>query len=80
MAGGADAGVVSGSPSIATIARALVADPAYATALTERISARTEDRELVERLIAYARSRQATSGQALVRKVLTDAGVSWESL
>ena len=34
----------------------------------------------LERLIAYARGRQSTLGQAMARKVLTDAGVSWESL
>jgi len=31
-------------------------------------------------LIAYARSRQTTMGQAMARKVLTDAGISWEAL
>ena len=55
-------------------------DPGYVKALTERIAARTEDPEVIERLVAYARSRQATKGQAIARRILTDAGVSWESL
>jgi len=55
-------------------------DPGYVKALTERIAARTEDPEVIEKLVAYARSRQATKGQAIARRILTDAGVSWESL
>jgi hypothetical protein len=35
---------------------------------------------VIDRLVAYARSRQVSSGQAKVRRVLTDAGVSWEAL
>jgi hypothetical protein len=66
--------------SIAGITRALVEDPEFAKALTGRIAARTEDAAVIDALVAYARSRQATKGQALARKVLTDAGVSWESL
>lgn len=70
----------SGSDSIVEIARALIEDPEYRRALTEQIEKRTADRALVQRLIAYARDRQATKGQAMARKVLTDAGVSWEAL
>jgi CHASE3 domain sensor protein len=66
--------------SFAEIARALVEDPEYRKALTARLQARTVDTETMDRLIAYARSRQTTMGQAMARKVLTDAGVSWESL
>jgi CHASE3 domain sensor protein len=62
------------------IARTLAEDPEYRKALTARLQARTVDAETMDRLIAYARSRQTTMGQAMVRKVLTDAGVSWESL
>jgi hypothetical protein len=71
---------MTGSPSMAEIARALVEDPAYVASLTERIASRTEDSAVIERLVAYARSRQVTRGQAIARRVLTDAGVSWESL
>ena len=28
----------------------------------------------------YARDRQATASHAMARKILTDAGISWESL
>ena len=67
-------------PSFSEIMRALVEDPAYRRAFTERMTARDVDQPTIERLIAYARDRQATKGQAMARKVLTDAGVSWESL
>ena len=62
------------------IARALAEDPAFRRDLTARLQARTVDADIMDRLIAYARSRQATTGQAMARKVLTDAGVSWEAL
>jgi hypothetical protein len=65
---------------IAEMVRALVTDPAYRLALTERLAARTVDHATLQALIAYARSRQTTLGQAMARKVLTDAGVSWEAL
>ena len=55
-------------------------DPVYRLALTERLAARTIDDETLKALIAYARSRQTTMGQAMARKVLTDAGISWEAL
>lgn len=70
---------VSGD-SIFEIARALVEDPEYRRVLTEQLEARTADQVLVGRLIAYARDRHATTGQAAARKVLTDAGISWEAL
>jgi hypothetical protein len=66
--------------SLAEIIRALTTDSAYRSALTERLAARTVDQESVRELIAFARSRQATMGQAMARKVLTDAGISWEAL
>ena len=66
--------------SLAEITRALATDPAFRLALTERLAARTIDDETLQALIAYARSRQTTMGQAMARKVLTDAGVSWEAL
>ena len=62
------------------IARALAEDPEYRQALTKRLQARTVDADTMDQLIAYARSRQTTMGQAMARKVLTDAGVSWESI
>jgi len=64
----------------AAIVRRLADDPAYRVALTGQLAARTVDEETVQQLIAYARSRQTTMGQAMARKVLTDAGVSWEAL
>ena len=60
--------------------RAIGSDPDYRTALAARLAARTVDEETMGQLIAYARSRQTTVGQAMARKVLTDAGVSWEAL
>ena len=66
--------------SIAEITRALATDPAYRLALTERLAARAIDQETVHALIAYARSRQTSMGQAMARKVLTDAGISWEAI
>jgi hypothetical protein len=66
--------------SFEEITRALVEDPAYRQALTRRLAARTVDEGTLNRLIAYARSRQTTMGQAMARQALTDAGVSWEAL
>jgi hypothetical protein len=71
---------MDGRAQFAELTRALVADPAYRAALTRELAARTVDGELLRRLITYARSRETTIGQALARKVLTDAGVSWEAL
>lgn len=71
---------MSDDKPFAEIVRALAEDPDYRATLTARLQARTVDPETIERLIAYARSRQTTMGQAMARKVLTDAGVSWESL
>jgi hypothetical protein len=65
---------------ITEFARLIVTDPEYRNALTARLEARTEDPAIVQRLIAYARDRQATAGHAMARKILTDAGISWESL
>ena len=66
--------------SLAEVVRALTEDPEYRQALTERLQARSVDEGTMNQLITYARSRQTTMGQAMARKVLTDAGVSWESL
>ena len=66
--------------AFAHVVRSIVADPGYAVALAQQIEARTADAQLVERLIAYARSREVTAGHAKARKLLTDAGVSWEAL
>ena len=66
--------------SFADVVRALAEDPEYRKTLTAQLQARTVDADTMDRLIAYARSRQTTMGQAMARKVLTDAGVSWESL
>jgi hypothetical protein len=65
--------------SFAEIVRLLAEDPAYRDALTQRLQARSVDAVLLDQLIAYARSRQTTMAQAMARKVLTDAGVSWEA-
>ncbi len=62
------------------IVRLLGEDATYRRTLVEQVAARTIDQETLRQLIAYARSRQATVGQALARNVLTDAGVSWEAL
>ena len=60
--------------------RAISTDPEYRTALTARLAARTVEADTMRQLIAYARGRQTTMAQAMARKVLTDAGVSWEAL
>jgi hypothetical protein len=65
--------------SFAEIARRLAQDPAFRLELTKRLAGRTIDEGTLQQLIAYARSRQSTLGQAMARKVLTDAGVSWEA-
>lgn len=66
--------------SFAEMIRALASDPAYRLALTASLASRTVDEALLNQLIAYARGRQTTLGQAMARRVLTDAGVSWEAL
>ena len=60
--------------------RAIGSDADYRTALTVRLAARTVGEQTLRQLIAYARGRQTTIGHAMARKVLTDAGVSWEAL
>jgi hypothetical protein len=70
---------VSHPASIHEVVRRLVEDPEYRRRLTIEIEART-DPALVDRLVDYARARMATSGHAMARKVLTEAGVSWEAL
>jgi hypothetical protein len=70
-----------GAPtSFAEIIRALASDPAYRLTLTANLAARTVDEATLNQLIAYARGRETTMGQAMARRVLTDAGVSWEAL
>jgi hypothetical protein len=66
--------------SVAEITRALAEDPAYRASLTKLLIARTLDEGTLNELIAYARSRNTTMGLAMVRRVLTDAGVSWEAV
>jgi hypothetical protein len=66
--------------SFSEMVRALTEDPASREALTRRLEARSVDPVMLDQLVVYARSRQTTLGQAMVRKVLTDAGVSWEAL
>lgn len=66
--------------TFADITRLLTTDPEYRQALTSRVAARSVDADLLRQLIAYARNRQATLGSAMARKVLTDAGVSWEAV
>lgn len=65
--------------SIAAIVRNLVEDPEYLADLGARVAARTEDPRTLDALVRYARERQVSSGHALVRRLLTDAGVSWEA-
>lgn len=65
--------------TIVEIARLLVVDAEYRRRLTSDIEARTADPALVDRLVEYARARVVTSGHAMARKVLTEAGVSWEA-
>lgn len=66
--------------TFADIVRALVDDDDYRRTLTRQLAARTVDEDVTRQLIAYARSRETTMGQAMARRVLTDAGVSWEAL
>jgi hypothetical protein len=62
------------------VVRRLVEDREYRSVVTREIETRTADQDLVRRLVAYARERQATTGHAVARQVLTAAGVSWEAL
>jgi hypothetical protein len=62
------------------IARQLTTDPDYRQALAREIAERTVDHDILRQLIAFARNRQSTLEAAMARKVLTDAGVSWEAL
>jgi hypothetical protein len=71
---------MTGSVPFAEMVRRLAEDPVYRQALTQQLAARAIDADLLRQLIAYARSRQTTMGQAMTRQVLTDAGVSWEAL
>jgi hypothetical protein len=66
--------------SFVEITRALSTDPVYRQILTGQVAARAVDADILRQLIAHARSRQSTLSSAMVRKVLTDAGVSWEAL
>lgn len=71
---------MSEAASFAALTRALVSDPEYRQALTKQLAARSVNEATLRQLIAYARSRQTTLGQAMARRVLTDAGISWEAL
>ena len=71
---------MSDGRTFAEMTRALSSDPAYRAALTAQLAARAVDPATLQQRIAYARGRQTTMGQAMVRKVLSDAGVSWEAV
>jgi hypothetical protein len=71
---------MSGAASFAELTRALAHDTEYRAALTKQLADRSVDEDTLAQLIAFARGRQATLGQAMARRVLTDAGVSWEAL
>ena len=71
---------MSDAASFAELTRALANDPEYRQALTKQLAARSVDEETVRQLITYARNRQTTPGHAMARRVLTDAGISWEAL
>lgn len=71
---------MSEAASFAELTRALANDPEYRQALTKQLAARSVDEKTLRQLITYARNRQTTLGQAMARRVLTDAGVSWEAL
>jgi hypothetical protein len=66
--------------TLASLVDRLRSEPDFARVLTDRIASRTEPAASIDRLVAYARSRQVSDGQARVRRILTDAGVSWEAL
>ncbi len=66
--------------NLTDIVNALLSDPAFRATFTAQLEARTVDTATMQRLIAYARDRQVTSGKAMARKVLTEAGISWEAL
>jgi hypothetical protein len=71
---------MSESEFLSEMVRSLVGNPEYVHALKQQIEARTVDPKVVQGLVAYARSRHVTAGHAMVRKVLTEAGVSWEAV
>lgn len=66
--------------SIVEITRLLLADAQFRADFTSRLEARTVNPATLQRLIAYARERHVTSGHAIARRVLTEAGISWEAL
>jgi hypothetical protein len=71
---------MTGTVPFAETVRLLAEDPIYRETLTQQLAARAIDADLLRQLIAFARSRQTTMAQAMTRRVLTDAGVSWEAL
>jgi hypothetical protein len=58
----------------------LARDAGFRAAFTARLEARAVDPAVIDHLIQYARDRQATMSHAMARRVLTDAGISWEAL
>jgi hypothetical protein len=66
--------------AFAEIIASMTRDPDFRAAFTAQLEARTVDADTIDRLIAYARDRQVSSGHAIARKVLTEAGISWEAL
>ena len=59
---------------------ALLQDPERRATFTKQLEARSVEAAFIERLVRFARERQTTSEHAMARRVLTDAGISWESL
>jgi hypothetical protein len=66
--------------NLADTLKTLVRDPEFRAAFTAQLESRAVDAGFIERLVRFARERQATSEHAMARRVLTDAGISWESL
>ena len=66
--------------TVSEILSALVTDPGFRAEFTAQLEARSVDAATTDRLIAFARSRQVSSEHAMARRVLTDAGISWEAL
>ena len=66
--------------TLAQILTSLIRDPGFRASFTAQLEDRSVDTATIERLIALARSRQVSSEHAMARRVLTDAGISWEAL
>ena len=62
------------------LAEKLLKDADFRRDFTAQLEARAVGAETMQRLIAYARDRHATAEHAIARRVLTEAGISWEAL